>query len=136
MYNLLKYWVSIRFLPESPRWLMSKGRIDEVNFIMKNCAEVNGKELTADLLPKLQVITVLYSFAQLKPSVACLQRKLTVDSMTRQEKASKPSIGVASLFRTPNMRLKTMLITFNWYCSLITFLLFQINNEFICQVCQ
>lgn len=34
---------------------MSQGRYDEVNAIMKNCAQINGKSLPNDLLPNLQV---------------------------------------------------------------------------------
>lgn len=48
--------LSIRsYLPESPRWLMSQGRFDEVKRIMKNCATFNGKELPEHLLPHLEV---------------------------------------------------------------------------------
>ena len=34
---------------------MSQGRYDEVNVIMKNCAQINGKTLPEDLLPNLHV---------------------------------------------------------------------------------
>ena len=45
-----------RYLPESPRWLMSQGRFEEVKAIMKTCAKINGKEFPEHLLPQLQVI--------------------------------------------------------------------------------
>lgn len=44
-----------RYLPESPRWLMSQGRYDEVNKIMQNCALVNGKTLPDELLAHFKV---------------------------------------------------------------------------------
>lgn len=39
------------------------------------------------------------------------------NSQTRPPEPQEPHkvVGVMSLFRTPNMRLKTILITFNWY---------------------
>ncbi|KZC07145.1 Organic cation transporter 1, partial [Dufourea novaeangliae] len=64
LYSL--YWW---FLPESPRWLLAKGRLVEANDILETLAKVNGKE------------------------------------------------GVLSLFKTPNMRLKTCLITLNWFAN-------------------
>ena len=50
------------YLPESPRWLMSQGRFEEVNRIMTECARVNGKELPPDLLPQLEVNSYNFFF--------------------------------------------------------------------------
>lgn len=52
----LIFFVYIVYLPESPRWLMSQGRFEEVKKIMKNCAKINGKEFPHHLLPELEVI--------------------------------------------------------------------------------
>jgi len=95
----LFYFLYAKYLPESPRWLMSQGRYDEVNVIMKNCAQINGKTLPEDLLPNLH-------------------NKLAENRNSITERAEqRPKVGVASLFRTPNMRLKTILITFNWFAN-------------------
>jgi len=50
----------LRYLPESPRWLMSQGRFAEVKAIMKTCAKINGKEFPEHLLPQLEVIKSLF----------------------------------------------------------------------------
>lgn len=52
----LVFFVYIVYLPESPRWLMSQGRLQEVVTIMKKCAKVNGKEFPSHLLPQLEVL--------------------------------------------------------------------------------
>lgn len=45
-----------RFLPESPRWLLSQERYDETLTIMTKIGKVNGKCLDPDeLLAKLKV---------------------------------------------------------------------------------
>ncbi|XP_057379735.1 carcinine transporter-like [Daphnia carinata] len=99
----LVFFIYLVYLPESPRWLMSQGRFAEVKSIMKTCAKINGKEFPEHLLPQLE-------------------RKMTENrnsSLSRRSAPKEPHkvVGVSSLFRTPNMRLKTILITFNWFAN-------------------
>jgi hypothetical protein len=45
------YWI----IPESPRWLLSKNRIDEAEEIVQTMARMNGKELPKNFLRKMEV---------------------------------------------------------------------------------
>jgi len=84
-----------RFLPESPRWLLAKGRLSEANDILETLARVNGKELPASFTQKLR-------------------QRMTMSRSKSEEERLRTGPGVLSLFKTPNMRLKTCLITLNW----------------------
>ncbi|CAG9784350.1 unnamed protein product [Diatraea saccharalis] len=87
------YWF---VLPESPRWLLMREKLEEANTILKNIAKVNGKELPEEFTNKLQ--------------------KLVLEQKENGCKATK-NASVFALFKTPNMRLKTCLITLNWCAS-------------------
>ncbi|XP_050458332.1 carcinine transporter isoform X1 [Cataglyphis hispanica] len=89
------YWW---FLPESPRWLLAKGRLSEANDILETLARVNGKELPASFTQKLR-------------------QRMTMSRSKSEEERLRIGPGVLSLFKTPNMRLKTCLITLNWFAN-------------------
>lgn len=46
----VKYCTRCRRLPESPRWLISKGRYEEAMVVLKKCAKVNGVTLPDDII--------------------------------------------------------------------------------------
>ncbi|XP_043523646.1 carcinine transporter isoform X2 [Frieseomelitta varia] len=94
----LLYIVYWWFLPESPRWLLAKGRLGEANDILERLAKVNGKELPISFTQKLR------------------QRMMMSRSKSEEERL-RSGPGVLSLFKTPNMRLKTSLITLNWFAN-------------------
>ncbi|XP_018306964.1 carcinine transporter isoform X3 [Mycetomoellerius zeteki] len=89
------YWW---FLPESPRWLLAKGRLSEANNILETLARVNGKELPTSFTHKLH-------------------QRMTMSRSKSEEERLRTGPGVLSLFKLPNMRLKTCLITLNWFAN-------------------
>ncbi|XP_064652002.1 organic cation transporter protein-like [Lineus longissimus] len=78
--------------PESPRWLVSKGRYVEAQMILKSIAKTNGRKL---------------------PKGFNLEEEL--DIPTVDENASKPSI--VDLVKTPRMRVRSLNIFFNWFVN-------------------
>nr|CAD7440992.1 unnamed protein product [Timema bartmani] len=94
----LLYFVYWWYLPESPRWLLAKGRLEEGYKILETLAKVNNKEMPSSFKLKLK------------------QRMMM--QRTRSELSRlKKGPGVSALCRTPNMRLKTTLITLNWFAN-------------------
>lgn len=89
------YWF---VLPESPRWLLSKGKFEDAARILEKLAEVNRKEFPV-------------GFKQQLKQRMMLKRTRSEESLIRR------GPGLRALFKTPNMRLKTCLITLNWFAN-------------------
>lgn len=75
-------------IPESPRWLLTVGRVQESADVLKKAAECNRR-------PTETILDDLVAF--------------------RQDISDPKSKGnILDLLRTPNMRLKTLVMWFNW----------------------
>lgn len=79
------YWL----IPESPRWLFTVGRVDESVKILERAAKCNK-------LPSENIRTELEAIH---------------DAKTEQ----KAKGNILDLFRTKNMRIKTICMNFNWF---------------------
>ncbi|XP_049846933.1 organic cation transporter protein-like [Schistocerca gregaria] len=89
---LLFYWC---VLPESPRWLLAVGRTKEAGAILEKAAAKNN-------LKNVDVSQII---------------KTTVSATEKKDVEEKGNI--LDLFRTPNMRMKTLCMYFNWFvCGL------------------
>ncbi|EDW16685.1 organic cation transporter protein [Drosophila mojavensis] len=88
------YWI----VPESARWLLSKGRKDEAFVIIEKAARVNGVEIPSQI------------YAQLVDEAEEINRKNALA-------AAQPAASVFDLLRYPNLRRKTLLIFFDWFVN-------------------
>lgn len=88
------YWL----VPESPRWLFTKGHIEESAAILEKAAKKNK-------LPTKTIKTDLEIFAK--------------SSNTTGGQAAKGN--ALDLLRTPNLRMKTLCICFNWFVCGLSF---------------
>lgn len=93
------YWF---FLPESPRWLLARGKLEEASKVLESLARINNKELPTSFKQ------------QLKQRMLC-KRTLS------EEEAYKRRPACSDLLASPNMRLKTLLITLNWFANEVVY---------------
>uniref|UniRef100_A0A8D9FJ50 Organic cation transporter 1 n=1 Tax=Cacopsylla melanoneura TaxID=428564 RepID=A0A8D9FJ50_9HEMI len=96
------YWWSI---PESPRWLLATGKFYAAEEIIRKMAAKNGKSLPPDYMTTLQIKYNAAQKAQHQNSVAN-----SVEEKNR-------TYGLVDLFKTPNLRKKTLIITFIWFTN-------------------
>ena len=83
----------IRLIPESPRWLVAHGRLDEAQAVLKKFGAKGNKPLDEELLR----ITV----------------KEVIEDHLEQAKTRK-TYHVIHLFKTPRMRRFSLIKLYNW----------------------
>ncbi|CAH0404422.1 unnamed protein product [Chilo suppressalis] len=86
--SLLTPWV----VPESARWLISRGRIDEAMKIIAKFERINGKKI---------------------PLAIAKEFKDTAIQMAKEDEETK-NYSIADLFKTPRLRRHTILLLFIW----------------------
>ncbi|KAG1714613.1 Organic cation transporter protein [Nymphon striatum] len=77
-----------KLIPESPRWLISVGKFDEALITMKKIAKINGQTLPSDE-------TIMAELRELEYKI---------------KNKSQNQASIADLFRTKNMRRKTIIL--------------------------
>ncbi|XP_038075653.1 organic cation transporter protein-like [Patiria miniata] len=87
-------FLAIIVFPESPRWLITKGRYKEATKIIEKIAKVNGTEAPEDLLDKL-----------------------SEDSKEDKKQPSRIPVTQLDLIRTPNLRKKTLILWVDWFVA-------------------
>ena len=87
------YWL----IPESPRWLLTVGRIEDATNVLAKAAKMN--KLPTE---KIQL--------DLEDS---FQKRGGDDNIAKG--------NIFDLFRTPNLRMKTIIMCFNWFACGLTF---------------
>lgn len=88
------WWI----VPESPRWLLAKNKSVEIKEFLRFTAKINRKILGSNTLNKLDLI------------------------LDHESKKDTPAATVLDLFRLPNIRKKTLLITFIWFSNISVYM--------------
>nr|XP_012230838.1 PREDICTED: organic cation transporter protein [Linepithema humile]XP_012230839.1 PREDICTED: organic cation transporter protein [Linepithema humile]XP_012230841.1 PREDICTED: organic cation transporter protein [Linepithema humile]XP_012230842.1 PREDICTED: organic cation transporter protein [Linepithema humile] len=91
---LLGHWW---LMDESPRWLWAQGRVTEAIIIVQRALKLNGSDVQVDagrLISKLKA---------------------------QQEIKEDKSYGALDLFKTPNLRKKSLNICLNWFANSIAY---------------
>lgn len=81
------------YVPESPRWLVSVGRVEEAAAIFRNVAKTNG---VGDKFPSDKLETMLKAI------------------VLKQEKNIVKNVGVWTLFSKPKLAKNTIMLTTSW----------------------
>lgn len=82
-----------RIIPESPRWLLAVGKLSSAERILVKAASRNK-------IPIENVKAAIESYES---------------NMGVRHKQHKEAYNITHLFRTPNLRLKTICICINWF---------------------
>lgn len=106
---IILYW----FLPECPRWLLTKGKVNEAYEILVKAARINGKELPQDL--------------QLKAINQIVQEEDVENEPSRSE--STAAATFLDLFKTPNLRRNTLIQYFNWFTVVLVYYGLTLNAD-------
>ncbi|XP_044269761.1 beta-alanine transporter [Tribolium madens] len=84
----LHWWL----LPESPRWLLAQGRIKEAEKILLQMGKINGKKLPENFI-------------------------LSLTTQDMNQNVVQIDYGIRHLFQSPNLRWKTIIVTFIWFTN-------------------
>lgn len=89
--------ICIRFIPESARWLLTKGRDEEARIVLQKAAKENEVDLPDEMLDKF---------------LGDMKQQDVEDKETAAVKKAESSI--LDLMKHPNLRRKTFIILFLW----------------------
>ncbi|XP_038059997.1 organic cation transporter protein-like [Patiria miniata] len=90
------YFLLYFYMPESARWQMSKGKFRPAEKTLRKVAATNKREFPEEMFSPENIATSM-------------------------EKASSGQQTAVGLFRTPNMRIKTLNIMFNWFVNSLVY---------------
>ncbi|XP_071801158.1 organic cation transporter protein-like [Asterias amurensis] len=92
----LPFFILFFWFPESPRWLISKGRFGEAKKILERIARVNKTQVPENLFDEGEENT-------------------KVPHGQTEEKVTTRPITQLDLLRTPNLRKKSLIICYDWF---------------------
>nr|XP_057942632.1 organic cation/carnitine transporter 2-like isoform X2 [Doryrhamphus excisus]XP_057942633.1 organic cation/carnitine transporter 2-like isoform X2 [Doryrhamphus excisus]XP_057942634.1 organic cation/carnitine transporter 2-like isoform X2 [Doryrhamphus excisus] len=98
------------FIPESPRWLLSQGRIAEAEAIVKNASKMNKKDPPAKIFTSLNVSGSLTYFSE-------------------QESKKTKAYNICDILRSRNIRWISIMLWLVWNMLAISYLALSLNTS-------
>ncbi|KAG5331002.1 OCT1 protein, partial [Acromyrmex charruanus] len=105
------YWI----IPESPRWLLSKNRIDEAEAIVQQMAKVNGKTVPTNFLRKMEIEILK------RQGISCNGRNSNDIDLEGENRATPSSATPMDLITNPNIRKKFFILAFDWVANAVVY---------------
>ncbi|XP_023222063.1 organic cation transporter protein-like isoform X2 [Centruroides sculpturatus] len=99
--------VCIMILSESPRWLLTQGKLEEAETVLKKAALINKRNVD-----------------NIKSDLEMLQASLQQNSTENRKKAN-----IFDLLKSSNLRKKTIIICFCWYVNAFVFYGLSLNTN-------
>lgn len=108
---LLLLFTCFFVMPESPRWLVAVGKYKRAAIILKRIAHINGHNVPINFVKCME--------SKLTQSALAAEHKncSTHTKQKQQNHHEEHSYGILDLFRTQNMRRKTIIITLIWFAN-------------------
>lgn len=100
---LLCWWI----IPESPRWLIAKNRLDEAHELLMKYAKKNRVDIDS---------------AQLKHAIQEFKKE-----EEKNGNQIKKNYGILDMFRTPKLRKRTLICGFNWFVNALVYFGINLN---------
>ncbi|XP_058789832.1 organic cation transporter 1-like [Phymastichus coffea] len=109
------YWI----IPESPRWLLSKNRIDEAEVIVQTMARVNGKAVPPNFLRTMELEIMR------RQGVACNgtnSGEVTNGDLEAENRVQGAlSATPMDILKNPNIRKKFFILAFDWVANAVVY---------------
>lgn len=114
------YW---KFLPESPRWLLSQGKYEEAYQVMAKIAKTNGKPVPPDLMASL----IAFNQKKRRDSLVTSRRNSVISD--KVDSVPDAEQGFLVLFKYPGLRRNFLILTLAWVANVCSYRGLTLNFE-------
>jgi OCT family organic cation transporter-like MFS transporter 4/5 len=121
------YWLTR--IPESPRWLLCRGKIDEATNIIEDAVRTNGIDLMDTLKIKdvRNEVVKMYEAIQMHKAFVPKHPESAGENEGGQQRTK--TLSFISLFRTPVMRRNSIIMCFNWFITVFIYYALSLNVQ-------